>query len=141
MIQVYTSQTAEKIIKEYQKELGIKSKHHLLRIAISYSLFKEQRYKEGQDYKKETKEGEYSEEIIFQKHKKNYNSLLNLYYKEKLKEEKFKKYLTYHIEQGLRSLKEDYREEKHERSTVNNLVSFLYQKINPEKTEESSSEK
>ena len=126
MFRIHTSEEAEKLIKQYQKELGLNEKHHLLRISLSYSLFKGHQY---QDSNYDKNGGEYNEELIFQGYGGRFYELLNLHYKKDLKEEEYKVNIRYHIEEGIRILDNDYEEEKYQKKTVNNFTSFLFRVI------------
>jgi len=107
----FNIKTSSELVKKLTNKMGLGEENHIARIALAYSLAKEVTYNSGITYNSE-KQKEYKDNTLFGNHKDYYISLICQKYQIHKDDTEVRRYLKWHIDNGLEMISLYFEENK-----------------------------
>lgn len=97
----FNIKTSSELVKKLTNKMGLGEENHIARISLAYSLAKGATYNSGSLYDSADKQKEYKDNTLFGSYKDYYVSLICQKYQIHKDDTDVKKYLKWHIDNGL----------------------------------------
>ena len=107
----FNIKTSSELVKKLTNSMGLGEENHIARIALAYSLVKST-YDENKNYNTTDKQKEYKDNTLFGNYREYYISLISQKYKIHKDHNDIRKYLKWHIDNGLELINKYFEENK-----------------------------